>query len=452
MKMTLKLSRLALLLAVAPLIAAGAPPTPSDYAHGITIETPPGLPLIETTVPDAVYRATTRADLGDVRVFNSRGQVVPHAFCAAPEAATPEIIEQQVPVFELRGGSERDAGSRVEVQTSDGTRGNVLGTMPGTTAAGSGRTHIIDARQSQHPLRAIQFDWQTPDGASEVKVRIEASADLERWEVLVPAATMLPGTRGVRPPKRERIELPRRKYDYLRVERVDGGPPLLITGVIAEAVADATDIEPRWFMADALVSSDPDVLLFDSARLAPVRHARLRLQQENSSLRVTLQSRGNSESAWRDRWHGETYLIMTDTKRRESPPAYFDPTTDRYWRVQLPKDAHGAQPMLDLGYRPARLRFLAQGAGPFTLAYGSRRAPAALVRACSGLLADVGAKDRAQLIGEGRPGIPHVLGGEAAYTPLPKKTPLRLVVLWGVLIAGVGLLVAMALSRLKRLR
>jgi Protein of unknown function (DUF3999) len=451
--MTLKLRRLSLLLAVAPLIAAGAPPTPSDYAHGITIETPPGLPLIEMTLPDTVYQATTRADLGDVRVFNARGQVVPHAFCAAPEAATPEIIGQQLPVFELRQGSERDAGSRIEVQASDGTsHANVLGAGSDTAAAGSGRTHIIDARQSQYPLRALQFDWQTRDGASEVKVRIEASADLDHWEVLVPASTLLPVPRAAHQLKHERIELPRRKYDYLRVERLDRGLPIRIKSVLAEAVADASDIEPRWFMPDALVSSDPDALLFDTARLAPVRYAHLRLQQENSSLRVVLQSRSNDESAWRDRWQGESYLIMTDTKRRESPPAYFDPTTDRYWRVQLPKDAHGASPRLDLGYRPARLRFLGEGAGPFTLAYGSRRAPAALVPACKGLLADIEIKDRAQPIGEGRPGFPHVLGGEAAYTPLPNKTPLRLAVLWGVLIAGLGLLIAMTLPLLKRPR
>jgi hypothetical protein len=44
------------------------------------------------------------------------------------------------------------------------------------------------------------------------------------------------------------------------------------------------------------------------------------------------------------------------------------------------------------------------------------------------------------------------LGGEDALQPLPKQTPARLVVLWTVLVVGVGVLVAMALVLLKRVR
>jgi hypothetical protein len=107
---------------------------------------------------------------------------------------------------------------------------------------------------------------------------------------------------------------------------------------------------------------------------------------------------------------------------------------------------------LELGYLPARLRFLAQGPAPYTLAFGSRRADAAAPAACDGLLGDVSAKDRAQMIVQGYVGVVRNLGGEVALTPSPRQTPMRLIVLWSVLIGGVVLLVAMALSLLKRLR
>jgi hypothetical protein len=128
-------------------------------------------------------------------------------------------------------------------------------------------------------------------------------------------------------------------------------------------------------------------------------------------------------------------------------------STDRYWRVQFAKDAElyrGA--VLELGYRPARLRFLAQGSGPFTLAFGSRRVAASPATACDSLLADVGPDERKRLVGEGTVTTQRVLGGERAMQPLPRETPVRLVVLWSVLIGGVGLLVAMALTLLKRVR
>jgi hypothetical protein len=451
--MTRKLLTAACLL-VAASRALGASPTPGDYSQGLEIFAPQSLPLVETTVPDVVYQGVTRADLGDVRVFNAEGQPVPHAFCTAPAVAEPTITEHSLPVFQLRDAPEVSSrGSRIEVQTAGGTQVNVLEAGRDQPVAANGRIHIIDARDSDDPIRAIQFEWQSPDGASQAQVSIEASEDLDRWHVLVPASTLLLATRGTQQLKRERIELPPQAYDYLRVQRTDGGPPLAIAGVTAERVGAVTEIEPAWFMATMLAVDDPKLLFFDTGRRAPVSYARLRLPQENSSVRVTLHSRDDGKAPWSERWSGEAYRIVSDTQRRESPPAHFGATSDRYWRMQVAKEPQLYRgTLLELGYRPARLRFLAQGSGPFTLAYGSRRAEISAAGACDALLADFASDERARMVGEGIVGAPRALGGDVALRPLPRQTPLRLVVLWSVLILGVGLLVAMALVLLKRVR
>ncbi|HJY36300.1 MAG TPA: DUF3999 family protein, partial [Steroidobacteraceae bacterium] len=70
--------------------------------------------------------------------------------------------------------------------------------------------------------------------------------------------------------------------------------------------------------------------------------------------------------------------------------------------------------------------------------------------ACDALLADFGSAERSKLVSEGSLQVARVLGGDTALRPVPKQTPVRLVVLWSVLIVGVGLLVAMALALLKR--
>ena len=279
--------------------AFGASPTLDDYSQGIAIVAPGGLPLVEATLPDAVYQGVTRADLGDVRVFNAEGQPVPHAFCSSPAAAEPTITEQALPVFQLREATPANVGgSRVEVQTAGGTQVNVVEAGSAQPFPANGRIHIIDARDSDEPVRAIQFEWQSPDGASQVQVRIEASDDLDRWHVLVPASTLLLATRGDQQLRRERIALPPQQYKYLRVQRTDGGPPLAINRVIAERVGAAVEIEPFWFMATTLVTDDIQVLFFDTARRAPVNYARLRLPQENSSVRVTLHSRDDGKAPW----------------------------------------------------------------------------------------------------------------------------------------------------------
>ena len=434
--------------------AFGASPTLQDYAQGIEITAPEGLPLVETTLPDGVYQGATRADLGDVRVFNADGLPVPHAFCTTPATTEPTITELPLPVFQLREATaDANGGTRVELQTAGGTQINVLEAGSGQPTVANGRIHIIDARDSDDPVRAIQFDWQSPDGASQAQVSIEGSDDLDRWRVLVPASTLLLATRGNEQLRRERIELPLQSYDYLRGQRTDGGPPLAINRVVAERVGQVLEIDPQWFMATMLVTDDIQVLFFDSARRAPVSYARLRLPQENSSVRVTLHSRNDGKAPWTERWSGEVYRIVTDTERRESPPAHFSATTDRYWRLRIANDPQLYRAtLMELGYRPARLRFLAQGSSPFTLAYGSRRAEIAPANGCDTLLADVGANERAKLVSEGVVGLARSLGGESALRPVPRETPTRLIVLWSVLIVGVAVLVAMALALLKRVK
>jgi len=440
------------LLAASPIVAA--PPSKNDYASGVSVVAPYSQPLIEAVLPEEVYRAATREDLSDLRVFNAEGLPVPHAFCAAPRATDPKVTEQSLPVFVLRGREPvYTSGARVQVETSAGTRVGVNDSSAPETEAANRLIHIIDAREVNQPLRAIRFDWSSSDGVSEVKVRIEASDDLDRWQTIVPTSTLLLAQQGGQELRRESIQLPMREYEYLRVQRVDGGPPLAINSVLAEQVAAAEQIEPVWFIANRLQSNEANALLFDAAHLAPVTYARLRLPQENSSVGVTIQSRKDEESVWYTRWSGESYIVVTDTTRRESPPGRFEPTTDRLWRVQIQNDPQLYQAaILELGYYPAKVRFLKQGNGPFTVAFGSRRAEPAHPARCDGLLADVSAADREKMVEAGYAEAVFSLSGHEALQPLPKKTPVKVVVLWGVLVVGVALLVAMALSLLQRVR
>lgn len=435
-------------------VSVAAPPSKNDYASGMTIESAHTQPMIETTLPDEVYRVVTRADLGDLRVFNADGVPVPHAFCAAPQSSEPQVTEQSLSVFVLRGRDQvYTESSRVNVETPAGTRVDVQEASPPAPEVVSGLIHIIDARETL-PLRAIRFDWRSPDGASEVKVRIEASDDLDQWRTIVRASTLLLAQQGNQELRRERIKLPLRQYAYLRVQRVDSGPPLVINSVMAEEVSEAEAIEPLWFTATRVPSVEQDALTFDAEHVAPVTFARVRLKQENSTASVVVQSRADDKSPWRNQWTGESYVIVSDTVRRESPPARFEATSDRYWRVQILKDPQVYQDSaLELGYRPAKLRFLAQGPGPFTVAFGSRRAEVAQPAVCDGLLADVSAADRERMVEQGYyAGQVMALGGADALKVPPRQTPLKVVILWAVLVVGVALLVGMALSLLKRVR
>lgn len=450
--------RMLMLVLSATAMGAVAASGTDDYVRGIDVSTYEQRPLIELLLPDEVYQGVTRADLGDLRVFNAAGVAVPHAFCASPAAAAPVVSSEALPVFDLQAGVPATASgtTRVEVDTAGGTQVRVQ--ESGSPATDVPRTttwaHVIDARDIEDSLRSIEFDWTSPDGASQASVRIEASDDLDQWRTVVGSTTLLRVTRDGQQLQRKTVPLVEQRYRFLRVVRTDGGPSLQIAQVTAERVARAQQIEPVWFTANAQEPVDATHLRFDAARLAPVTYARLVLPEPNSSVRVRLESRADEQAPWRPRWSGEVYSIVKDGERRVSPPAQLDGGHDRYWQITDTRTAATLNPatILELGYRPARLRFLAQGEGPYLLAFGSRRAETAPIQQCANLLSDVRGEDLDQLIGSGIVGASRTLGGETALKALPKKTPTRLIVLWGVLIVGVGLLVAMALALLKRVR
>jgi Protein of unknown function (DUF3999) len=439
--------------AALPTLCIAAAPRMDDYARGIAIDAADQRPIVQLSVPDVVYQSVVTDDLTDLRVFNADGVPVPHALCAAPTNEAPTISQDSLPVYRLQDvpGAENE-GTRVEVQTPSGAQISVQGATGASTGESHTSAYVIDARDVNDALRAMQFDWSSLDGASEVRVSIQASEDLDRWRTIVTGSTLLKVEAGAQQLGRHRIAIPQAHYEYLRVERVDRGPPLQIDGVIAERVTPAPVVEPMWFAATPVAPSELNTLEFDAGRRAPFTYARLTPSQENTSMQVAIESRVEPKATWRVQWTGEVYSILSDTERRVSPPAEFAPTTSRHWRVRLTKtgDTFYQNPALELGYRPANLRFLAQGSGPFTLAYGSRRAEASPARACNSLLGDLNETDLAQSIGEGYAGAARTLGGEDAFRPLPKKTPLRRIVLWTVLVLGVGALVAMALSLLRR--
>jgi hypothetical protein len=424
-------------------------PRLDNYARGAQIEAVPVRPIMQLALTDAVYRGVVTDDLSDVRVFNADGVPVPHALCPPP-SQPPTIAQQTLPVYRLRETPVRTGdGTRVEVQTPSGAQISVEGTLD--TARANDAGYVIDAREIDDELRAVQFFWSSPDGASEARVRIQASEDLDGWRTIVAESTLVQVAAADRRLQRQRVAIPQARYRYLRVARIDGGPALQIDGVVAERVVPPAFVEPMWFDA-AMATSEPSALEFSSDRHAPIAFARLRFAQPNVSMQVVIESRAEPKANWVTRWTGEMFEIVNGDGYRVSPPAEFAPTTHRHWRVRLLKDndVFYEQPRLELGYRPAQLRFLAQGSGPYLLAFGSRRADPAPVRACNSLLSGLSEAELEQNMGMAYLGADRALGGDAALRPLPKKTPVRQIVLWSVLILGVGVLVAMALSLLRR--
>ena len=308
------------------------------------------------------------------------------------------------------------------------------------------------------PLRAIQFDWASPDGASEVQVRIEASDDLDRW-------------RRARAGEHAAARDARRPGTATRAHRAAAAAHTTICAcsvrtavrrcainrVIAERVGAAAEIEPVWFTATMLAVDDTrSVCSSMPARRAPVQLTRAcACRRRTARCASTLHSRDDEQGAVERALERRGYLIVTETRAARKSAGAFrrdhaiatGACRSRRIRSCIARRcwSWAIDPRGCASWRRDRARSRSRSAAGAP----SCRAPAR----CDALLADVSRDERAQMVGEGLRRARRVLGGDdGAASRCRRQTPLRLVVLWGVLIVGVALLVAMALSLLKRVR
>jgi hypothetical protein len=205
-------------------------------------------------------------------------------------------------------------------------------------------------------------------------------------------------------------------------------------------------VETRWTtLAGQAASSPPGAAAYDTGARLPVGQIDLEFVDANDAASVTLRSRPDSSSDWRTRHSGLFYTLADADRAIRSVPARIARTTDRHWIVETSRDGGWKTdrlPRLRLGWHPHELLFLAQGDGPYTLAYGSARA-GATDAPVDAVLASLGAMSSTDRVRSARLGAARDLAGTAALTPGP---PWRRLILWTVLIAAVLALAALALG------
>ncbi|MBM4311255.1 MAG: DUF3999 domain-containing protein [Deltaproteobacteria bacterium] len=434
--------------------ALAAPPVPDDFAFGLIVETPGAEALYSLTVPEEVYRRIWRADLGDMRMFNARGETVPHMLRrshreeilktqGAPPAALPFF-----PVYEtaLQDSTAtaitvatNEKGVVVDVKSADGS-------APGARIA----AYIIDASELKHRPAGLRIDWSDEAAGFTVSVDVEASADLNRWHELVRNSTLMKLDFGGQQLSRQVIDLPWVEARYLRLTWPPEARDARVTSVqalfpdefsINRRARQWTEIEGRA-VRDETSGWDYE---YDSNAMFSVDAVNLRLPERNSLVQSAVMSRHDESAAWRRRAHGVFYSLMHDGTLLENNPVPVGEGPDRFWRIWagLRSGIGKAVPVLQLGWIPHDLVFVARGEGPFTLAYGS----AVVGRAeqpLDAMLARLEKRAGGSLVKEARVTQAVVLGGEKCFRAPKPPLPWKTWILWAVLVAAAGVLGVMA--------
>ena len=415
---------------------------PTDFAYGLLVETAGEDPGYRVPLPVAVYQTAVRADLGDLRVFNSQGEVVPYAL-ERPDAGTSVRQAVPLPLFHLKDTSAA-ALDAVRITVESG-KSAVNVQTPGSASVAAA-SYLLDARALNTPVAALILQW--PDDAADFagRMQVEVGDTLGQWRRIASAAPVANlHARGEHLVER-RLEIRPTQAKFWRLSWVGAEAPFGLTGVLAEPARETLEAaRANVMVAGTAVSGQAREFEFDLGASPPIDRVNLELPELNTTVAVDLLSRADPKAPWRPVVHAGLYRLKSAGTELRNGPIHIAPDTDRYWLARI--DARGGSigngvPRLSAGWVAQNAVFLARGSGPYLIAYGS---------------ATVGPADmsldslpKAVEIGNATAAAPTLLGGRERLRPAT-SVPWRNGLLWVILVVAAGILAAMVVRLSKEM-
>lgn len=427
---------------------------PHDFAYGIPLQTDGTDALYQFPLPDSVYRSVTRSDLGDLCIFNNQGEVVPFTLSRITPSTPPSQETRNIGLFPVSGTRHQESGG-VSLTVKKGAGGSLVSVQ--TTEPGARTDHIIayllDASALKTPLKDLTLSWEDQTGGTVARLRVEGSNNLEDWNLLVPSTVLIGLRYGDHRLERRTIEMNGSKMKYYRISSAASAEMPKLTGVVAHLATAASEPPRHWLRIGTTPRSNrAGDYLFTTSGLMPTDRIRVILPQENTLVQASLFSRATEKDPWKQGPSVLLYRLQIRGEKLISPDITLPASSDRYRLIRIDQGSGGlgkGLPQVEVGWLPAQVIFLARGERPFQLAFGSGK-PGTCARGDSTLFRNFSDLNKERYVaGTAVPGTPAVLAGKAALRKplLPYDT--KTVVLWLLLLLGVGTLAWMAL-RLHR--
>jgi hypothetical protein len=412
---------------------------PQDFAYGWEIEAGSGGPVFQFDLSEEIYHRVVRSDLGDLGVFNGQGEGVPFGVSHQLSEEQESRSHQEIPFFPIEGHPvEARSGSAIRLK-EDASGKVVQVQFPGVPGKQRGgvRAYLLDLKGLGQGLRSLEFDWSTPGSGRVVSVRLEASEDLKEWVTLASGSTLVKLAYRGQQFEQKRLEVSEVRGRFMKLTW-EGEASFQLNSVRGEFVSGKVlPASRQWSKV-----TGNEQFIYDRKSRSPVDRLRWILPDQNMFLRYQVFSAESETGPWTVRATGMAYRLLMDGKEVTSEVVPLSgPSGDRYWKLELEKggtELTGRLPQLELGFVPHRLMFLARGAGPFQLAFGSA-ASGAPVSGLASLMADLkNARGGQEVVPSKvvlKGGIKE-LGGAARLVPAPvvKPLPWKQWALWAVLV------------------
>jgi len=439
------------LLCLLASVGAAAQERPDQFAYSVPLELSEGSALYQIELPRSVYEGVTRGDLGDVRIFNGQGEVVPHAWEPRPAPGTEPAPWVEVPFFPLRGkpGTPAEHLDIRAQRSASGTIVRIVSSETGKTAPAL-LGYLVDATAFKRPMHALELDWRESGEGLSGNLRVEASDDLQRWRTLVPAAPLLSLEFGGHKLQRKTVDLPAAQYKYLRLSWPAGQEPIELTHLSIRPSDTLLEPARQWKQVPVRAADKTGDYRFEPGGHIPVDRLRVTLPEVNTLVPAQVLARNADDQPWQILASGVLYRLTHEGREVVNADLSLGRSDWQQWLLRIDPRGGGlgsGVPEIEVGWVPRQLVFVARGRGPFSLAYGNARAdPAdlAIQTLVPGWRSDAELKAATATAGPQQ-----MLAGPRALRTAPDY---KTWALWGSLVLGVVLLGWMAWVLARELR
>jgi hypothetical protein len=417
---------------------------PEAYAALFPLEPAKGGSLQRLTLPAAALVALKRTDLGDVRVFDASGRMVPLAPVEGSSSGDSRH-RVSVPVYPVVGPANALDNSGLLIRIEDDGLARVVtvgSSTPLDSRAASPPAVLLDTHTLREPANTIALDAEIPANQP-VTLTLLTSANLKDWEPLAEKTLFRP-TDGPKLLGGAEIALPGVDLHgrYVGITCSDpAGVKLRGASVITSAIARPA----RFAIATSAVPlTNAHELRFDLPNMAQLAAIRLIESGPDGVIPVKLYGRNQTDDPWT--------LLSATTLRPGSGGNALDHSGSPMASYRLEADRRTAgfssAPKLELLLDPVELLVALSGTPPYRLAVGQVAAPPSYLT-----LAEIGPQasplelanlPQARLAGPLEPPVIALESGSADGALEPRK-----LVLWAALLLGT-LTLAFAAIRMLR--
>lgn len=423
---------------------------PQDYATGAQLETSASSPWYRVTLPPAVYQQVAWPDLRDVRVFNHQGDAVPFTLVAQK---TPSVAPQTLPLrlFPLDESpiatqeSERYSHESVVLRSKSGLEVHLNGEIVST----AGQSYLLtlpDEVTDDFSLAQLRLQWTTPQASWQGKASVYSSRDLHYWMQVQTNVPLMDLTRDNDRLKIDTIHAQLHlspdniHYLLIIVDTHNAAPALTAVSAIVQSAAP---ISERIVLGSKATRVAENEAIWHWARPQPFSELRIDLQNEGV-LPVELAWRSSSSAPWQPLT--KTVLYRLNGKISDDI-ALSGQLVEAIRVTAISAHLPETLPVVSGARDSYQLVFNPQGKSPFILAWGNQTAQKADI-GLDMLIPEALRKTQDMYdLPEALVQESVTLGGDARLTATSqaeRQSRWTTVLVWGALIFGVGVLLAMA--------